>query len=175
MVRFVYLLLLLIPFVSHGQSIQPAADADWRKSKTFRVGAGEIVFVLKEEVDEELFRSEVRKVIRQELESRGFTFVEDGEADLFVAFTGEVAETTNVEKIGPLGQRPADEPIELNQGTSWSQDLKRGSIAIEISRFGSKEKVWGGGSEIEFSGEDPIVAIRSATGRALRKAPSRKK
>jgi hypothetical protein len=177
MKKILLVLAILISARITAQSVKISSDEniDWKPYKTFTVAPGELVTVLKNEVDEDVILDQIRKAIISELESRGFDYVTDGNAQLVVDFTGEAVETTTVEEVGPLGQEPADEPIEMEQSQTWTQNRRQGSLAIDISDQKSNKSLWRSTITIEFSSNELAVIFNGAVGRSLRKFQGKKK
>jgi hypothetical protein len=169
------LVLLILPLWGLSQSVKyfTEKNVDWNSYRSFSVGAGELVTVLKAEVDKEKILAEIRQTITDELESRGLQHKPDG-AQMTIEFTGEIVETTNVEQIGPLGQEPADEPGEMDQSKTWTQERKQGSLAIELFDAKSKKSIWRSSASMEFGGDDLAVVFNAAIGKSLRKFPLKK-
>jgi hypothetical protein len=176
MKQILLVLAILISVRITAQSVKISSDEniDWKPYKTFTVGPGELVTVLKNEVDEDVILDQIRKTIISELESRGFEYVPDG-AQLVVDFTGEAVETTTVEELGPLGQQPADEAIEMEQSQTWTQNRRQGSLAIDITDQKSNRSLWRSTITIEFSSNELAVIFNGAVGRSLRKFQGKKK
>jgi hypothetical protein len=173
--RAFYCALLFMPILLQGQSVKIFAEkkVDWDSYQSFTVADGELITVLKNEVDEKKLLAEVRETIISELTDRGLKHVTEG-GDLRIDFTGEVVETTNVQEIGPLGQAPADEPGEMDQSRVWTQERKEGSLGIELFDARSSKSLWRSTATIEFGAEELAVIFNAAVGRSFRKFPLKK-
>lgn len=165
-------MLMLAPVVLQAQSVKIFSedDVDWKSYETFSLSAGELVTVVKKEVDKEKILDGIRQTISSELESRGLKEKPEG-GDLVIDFTGELVEMTNVEEIGPLGQAPADQPVEMDQSRSWTQERRQGSLAMEFSDPATGKTVWRSSVTIDFGSDELAIVFGSAIGRSLRKFP----
>jgi hypothetical protein len=170
--RVSLLIFWLLPFSVWAQSVKVHSEKDvkWKSYKTFTVATGDLVTVLKTEINEQKLLAEIRKTIIDAMASRGFKFQET-DADLRVDFTGKVVETTNVENIGPLGQEPADQAVEMDQSRTWTQEKKQGSLAMEVVEVKSDKSLWRSSATTEFGSEDLLVVFNSAIGKSFRKFP----
>jgi hypothetical protein len=165
-------LLMLAPVVLQAQSVKIFSedDVNWKSYQTFTLSAGELVTVVKKEVDKEKILDGIRQTISSELTSRGLEEKSEG-GDLVIDFTAELVETTNVEEIGPLGQAPADQPVEMDQSRSWTQERRQGSLAMDVSDPKSGKTLWRSSVTIDFGSDDLGIIFGSAIGRSLRKFP----
>lgn len=175
LVRIYTLLMCVMSVAASAQSVKIFAekDVDWKAYNSFSVADGELVTVLKTEVDKNGLLAEIRRTIIAELEDRGLQHNPDG-GDLRVDFTGEVVETTNVEEVGPLGQAPADEAVEMDQARVWTQERKQGSLGMEVFDSKTSKSLWRSSATIEFGSEEIPVIFNAAVGRSFRKFPVRK-
>lgn len=176
LVRIYILLMCVMSVAASAQSVKifEEKDVDWKSYNSFTVADGELVTVLKNDVDKKSLLAEIRQTIIAELEDRGLQHKPEG-GELRVDFTGEVVETTNVEDVGPLGQTPADEAVEMDQSRVWTQERRQGSLGIEIFDGKSSKSLWRSSATIEFGSEEIPVIFNAAAGRSFRKFPARKK
>jgi hypothetical protein len=173
--RVYFLIFWLLPIFVRAQSVKVHSEKDvkWKSYQTFSVATGDLVTVLKTEINEQKVLEEIRKTIIDAMSSRGYTFQEN-DADLRVDFTAKVVETTNVENIGPLGQEPADQAVEMDQSRTWTQEKKEGSLAMEVEDARSDKSLWRSQLTTEFGSEDLHVMFNSAVGKSFRKFPVKK-
>lgn len=169
------ILLWLVPLAASGQSVKifEEKNVDWKAYNSFSVAEGELVTVLKNEVDKDGLLAEIRETIITGLKERGLEHKPEG-GELRIDFTGEVVETTNVEEVGPLGQTPADEAVEMEQSRVWTQNRKQGSLGMEMFDAKTSKSVWRSAATIEFGAEELPVIFNSAVGRSLKKFPAGK-
>jgi hypothetical protein len=169
------LLLMLAPFAGQAQSAKVFSEdnVNWKSYQTFSVSTGELVTVVKKEVDKEKILEGIRQTISSELTSRGLAEKPEG-GDLAIDFTAELVETTNVEEIGPLGQAPADQPVEMDQSRSWTQERRQGSLAMDFSDSKTGKTIWRSSVTIDFGSDELAIVFGSAIGRSLRKFPIKK-
>lgn len=174
-IRLYTFLIWLISSTVSGQSVKifEEKNVDWDSYKSFTVGEGELVTVLKTEVNKERLLGEIRETIISELKERGLEHKAEG-GEVRIDFTGEVVETTNVEEAGPLGQAPADEAVEMDQSRVWTQDRKQGSLGIEIFDAKTSKSLWRSTATVEFGAEELPVIFNAAVGRSLKKFPAGK-
>jgi hypothetical protein len=172
MKRFIFFALMLAPAWVFGQSVKITSEkgVKWDTYKSFSISQGDLVTVTKADVDKEPLLREIQKTIIEELTSRGLEHKAEGGA-LTIDFTGELVETTNVEEIGPLGQEPADEPVEMEQSRVWSQERKEGSLVIDAIDAKANKSIWRSSVSIDFAGEELPVIFNAAVGRSLKKFP----
>jgi hypothetical protein len=149
-------------------------DLDWSQHTSFDVSAGDLVTVTKREIDKSKVLQEVQSTIIEQMENKGYTY-SPGRAELMVTFTAEVIESVDSGDLGPLGQQPADEPINIDQSRTWSQERKEGSLAIDIALAESRKSVWRSNLAMDYSGNDLMIALNAAAGKSLRKLPGVKK
>jgi hypothetical protein len=170
--RIIIFFLLLAPLALRAQSVKIFSedDVNWKSYKSFTLSAGELVTVVKKEVDKEKILEGIRQTISSELTSRGLEEKSEG-GDLVIDFTAELVETTNVEELGPLGQAPADQPVEMDQTRSWTQERRQGSLAMDVSDSKSGKTVWRSSVTIDFGSDELAIVFGSAIGRSLRKFP----
>ena len=76
------------------------------------------------------------------MELRGYKFVPDSSAQLYISYVAGAYNLTEGGNNGPLGQTPASTPAEMDQSRSWSRESREGMIAIDIMDSRSKKELW---------------------------------
>lgn len=164
-------------FTARAQSVKTTTTkgVDLTKYETFTVVKGELMTPREERMvsDEALFKS-IKKTVIQELELRGYKFV-DSSAQLVVSYVAGAYNVTDGGAMGPLSQSPASNPSEMNQSRSWSHESRQGMLVIDISDP-SKKELWSAtGNLILDAGVDMNRAIDGIIYKAFKKFPSRNK
>lgn len=176
MLSIIRIVLVLISFSVAAQSPKVTMDKDhkWKEHPTFQLDSGELVLVLKAEVDRDKILQAIRDGVKEQMISKGYKEVPSN-ASMKITFTAELVETENVQDMGPLGQTPADNAADVGQNRMWSQERREGSVAIDISRAGDGKSVWRSSATTEFAGEDLATTLKAVAYRSLRKLPKQKK
>jgi hypothetical protein len=159
-----------------GQAVEVKTDKNYDvgKLRTYSLEDGDLILVMKSEADEAKLKTEIRNAISRDLNAKGYTKSEQ-EADFKITFVAEIVERTEQEDVGPLGQVPARTGADLDQSQTWSQEVRRGSLAIEIMDGKTNKTVWRASSSINFRSTDLNEVLQAAVSRGLRKFPKQKK
>ena len=170
------LYLFILPAMAFCQSVKVSEtkDINWDSYPTFKVAKGEIVAVMKTDIDEEQVLNNIRQTIIDQLSSRGLK-LDDENGKLLVDFTGEVVEVTKTQDVGPLGQAPADDATAMDQSHTWSQERREGSLAINISDATSRKTLWQATLTVEFGAADLPIVFDAAAAKCLKKLKVHKK
>src|SRR5688572_30766148 len=155
---------LLVLSVS-GQSVKATMEkgVDMTIYETFTVFKGELMTPPDARIvsENELFQS-VKAAVTKEMELRGYKFVPDSSAQLYVSYVAGAYNLTEGGNTGPLGQTPASTPAEMDQSRSWSRESREGMIAIDIMDSRSKKELWEAARDLALEGgelEAPAEAV----------------
>jgi len=149
---------------------------DLTKYETFTVAKGELMTPPDERLvsNEALFKS-FRKTIVQEMELRGYKFV-DSLAQLVVSYVAGAYNTTEGGAMGPLSQTPASNPSEMNQSRSWSHESRQGMLVIDIADATNKKEVWSATATLTLdAGVELTRAVDGVIYKAFKKFPNKNK
>lgn len=130
---------------------------DLKKYETFSILKGEVVTSEDSKMDKDQFYTDFRRITIEEMESRGYKFVDDTTAQLAISYVVETSRVIESENVGPLGQMPQRNAGEV-QTQTWSRDFTRGSLIIAIEA-GANNQVW--------SSEGTMDAARTRGGNVL--------
>lgn len=144
--------------------------------KTFTVAKGEFMTPPDEpNVSEESLFKTIKKSIIEELEMRGYTYVEDSTAQLVVSYVAGGYNYTDGGVNGPLGQTPASNGAQLDQPRGWSRETREGMMMIDIDDAHSKKELWKASANLTLDGADLHRALDASVYKAFKKFPKRKK
>jgi len=176
------ILLFLMSVISAtllGQSVKTATTkgVDLTKYETFTVLKGEFMTPPDEQKvsNETMFKS-IKKTVVQEMELRGYKFVEDSSAQLFVSYVAGAYNVTDGGAMGPLSQTPASNPSEMNQARSWSHESRQGMLVIDITEGRTKKELWTATGNLTLDNTiDLTRALDGVVYKAFKKFPNRLK
>ena len=111
--------------------------------ETFTVMKGEVMTPpdVRRVNENTLFQS-IKQAVTKEMELRGYKFVPDSSAQLYISYVGGAYNLTEGGNTGPLGQTPASTPADMDQSRSWSRESSEGMIVIDITDSSSKKELW---------------------------------
>jgi hypothetical protein len=160
-----------------GQKVEitESKSAEFGKYTTFFMKDGDLVLVMRSNPNEDQIKERLREAIRNELTKKGYRAQSDSTADLSISFVAEIIERTEQEDLGPLGEAPARSGADLDQPRTWTQEVREGSLVIEIFDGATNKSVWRSRSGINFRSSDLNEVLISAVGRSLRKFPKQGK
>lgn len=172
-------LMSLICLALQGQSVKTMTTkgVDLTTYETFTVLKGEFMTPPDEQKvnNEALFKS-IKKTVVQEMELRGYKFVDDSSAQLYVSYVAGSYNITQGGAMGPLSQSPASNPSEMNQARSWSHESREGMLVIDIADGHSKKELWTATGNLTIdSTVDLSRALDGVVYKAFKKFPSRNK
>ena len=175
--RIICLAIVACALSASAQSIKISADkgVDLKRYETFRVLMGESVTRTDQRsaTDQQLFET-VRNAVREEMEIRGYKFVDDSTAQLNISYVAGTYDFTDAGNVGPLGQTPASDPSQLNQSRSFSNTSREGMLMLDMIDAVTKKEVWKAETEdMRVDGADLARAIDAAVYKAFKKFPSR--
>jgi len=175
--RIICLAMVACAYSASAQSIKITTekDVDLKSYETFRVLMGESVTRADERraTDKALFET-VRNAVREEMETRGYKFVDDSTAQLNISYVAGTYDFTDAGNVGPLGQTPASDPSQLNQSRSFSNTSREGMLMLDMIDAATKKEVWKAETDdMRVDGADLARAIDAAVYKAFKKFPSR--
>jgi len=170
-------LVSIVGFALQAQTVKTTITkgVDLTKYETFTVVKGELMTPPDERLvsNETLFKS-FKKTIIQEMELRGYKFV-DSSAQLSVSYVAGAYNTTDGGAMGPLSQTPASNPSEMNQARSWSHESRQGMLVIDISDS-SKKELWSATGNLTLdAGVELTRAVDGVIYKAFKKFPNKNK
>lgn len=167
--------LLLVDASAQKVEVTQSKNVDFRQFQTFFIKEGDLVLVMPESSDAIRLKEYINNAIREEMDEKGYSAHSDSTADLSVSYVAEIVERIEQENLGPLGETPARSGADLDQPRTWSQEIRRGSLAIEIFESKTRKSIWRSRSEINFRSADLNEVLSAAVGRSMRKFPKSKK
>jgi hypothetical protein len=148
---------------------------DLAEYKTFTVTKGEFMTPADEKnTSEDALFATIKKSIIKELEMRGYSHVDDS-AQMVVSYVAGGYNFTDGGSTGPLGQRPADNPVDMDQSRTWSRETREGMMMIEIDDAHSKKELWKANASLVLNGADLHRALDASVYKAFKKFPKRNK
>lgn len=175
-IPIVFIILMCLPL--QGQSIKTRTEkgVDITKYETFTVMKGEFMTPpdMQKVNEETLFRS-IRTAVQKEMESRGYKFLEDSSAQLYVSYVAGSYNLTDGGSMGPLSQTPASNPAEMNQARSWTHESRAGMIVIDIVDSSNKKEIWKATGSLSLDGVDLNRALDAVVYKAFKKFPNKNK
>jgi hypothetical protein len=106
---------------------------------------------------------------------RGYKFVADSSAQLYISYVAGAYNLTESENMGPLGQSPAQTPADMDQSRSWSRESREGMIAIDIIDSRSKKELWQAKGNLSLDNVDLNRALDAIIYKAFKKFPNKNK
>lgn len=168
---------LLSGLLSQGQSIKTHSEkgVDLTVYETFTVMKGEFMTTPEsKKVSEQALFLSITAAVRREMEDRGYKFVEDSSAQLWIGYVAGSYNMTNAGVNGPLGQTPASNAADMNQSRSWSHTSQDGMLVLDISDSANKKALWKAEAQgLSLDNGDFKRVIDAAIFKAYRKFPSR--
>lgn len=155
--------------------VTQSKDADFGRYGTFYVKEGDLVLVMPPGLDAGQLKKYIQLAIQEELAEKGYSAHSDSTADLSISYVAEIVERTEQENLGPLGETPARTGADLDQPRMWTQEVRRGSLVIEVFDSKTGKSVWRSRSEINFRSTELNEVLNAAVGRSLRKFPKHRK
>jgi hypothetical protein len=173
----IFLAMTSLAVSAGAQTLKINADknVDMTHYETFTVVPGESVTAAdqKRASDKALFTA-IKNGVREEMENRGYKYVEDSTAQLQVSYVAGSFDFTDAGNVGPLGQTPASDPSEINQSRSWSKTSREGLLVLEIIDTATKKEVWKAETDnVPMDRGDVAHVIDGVIYKAFKKFPSR--
>jgi Domain of unknown function (DUF4136) len=181
MKRLVFLMMLVVVFaiaptvVAQTVETHTQKGVDLTEYKTFTVTKGEFMTPADEKnTDEDALFATVKKSIIEELEMRGYKYAPDS-GQMVVSYVAGGYNFTDGGSNGPLGQRPADNPVDMDQSRTWSRETREGMMMIQVDDARSKKELWKANARLVLNGADLHRALDASVYKAFKKFPKRSK
>lgn len=136
---------LAVSVSGYAQSVKTRTEknVDLTVYETFTVVKGEFVTSPENrKVNEEALYKSITAAVKKEMETRGFKYVADSTAQLYVSYVAGSYNLTNAGVNGPLGQTPASNPSDMNQSRTWSKTSEEAMVVIDITDSANKKLLW---------------------------------
>jgi hypothetical protein len=161
-----------------GQSVKTRMEkgVDMTSYETFTVLKGEFMTPPdSRKIDENALFSSVKVAVTKEMELRGYKFVPDSSAQLWISYVAGAYNLTEGGNTGPLGQTPASTPAEMDQSRSWSRESREGMMVIDIMDSRNKKELWKATGSLALDNVDMNRALDAVIYKAFKKFPSKNK
>jgi hypothetical protein len=161
-----------------GQSVKTRMEkgVDMTSYETFTVLKGEFMTPPdSRKFDENALFSSVKVAVTKEMELRGYKFVPDSSAQLWISYVAGAYNLTEGGNTGPLGQTPASTPAEMDQSRSWSRESREGMMVIDIMDSRNKKELWKATGSLALDNVDMNRALDAVIYKAFKKFPSKNK
>jgi hypothetical protein len=161
-----------------GQSVKTRMEkgVDMTSYETFTVLKGEFMTPPdSRKIDENALFSSVKVAVTKEMELRGYKFVPDSSAQLWISYVAGAYNLTEGGNTGPLGQTPASTPAEMDQSRSWSRESRDGMMVIDIMDSRNKKELWKATGSLALDNVDMNRALDAVIYKAFKKFPSKNK
>lgn len=150
------------------------SGVDLKVFETFTVVQGEFVVRENRTIDKDEFFNAIRKSIRQEMESRGYTYTEDSTAQLSVSYVVETTLASESENLGPLGLTPTANAAMVDQSRNWSRNFRQGILILEIENQ-RNAVIWSSEGVMDITRTRGGNVLEYAVQAAFRKFPDKTK
>jgi hypothetical protein len=162
--------------VAQTMKAKTAPGVDLTTYSTFTVVKGEVMMSSDEKkIDEAKLFEGIKKGVIDEMQTRGYTYVDDSTAQLAVSYVAGAFNKTESEYLGPMGGTPASSGADLNQSRSLSHNSRQGFLVLDVIDSRSKRELWSVESQVDLSTVDSIRALESIVLRSFKKFPSKLK
>lgn len=149
---------------------------DMTSYETFTVMKGEVMTPPDaRKVNENALFQSVKEAVKRELELRGYKFVADSSAQLYVSYVAGAYNLTEGGDYGPLSQTPASTPAQMDQSRSWSRESREGMMVIDIMDSRNKKELWKATGGLSMENVDLNRAMDALVYKAFKKFPSKNK
>ena len=179
MKRSVILLSFCLPvLIAAGQSIKTTTEkgVDMTSYETFTVMKGEVMTPPDaRKINENALFQSIQASVTKEMELRGYKFVPDSSAQLYVSYVAGAYNLTEGGDNGPLGQTPASTPAQMDQSRSWSRESREGMMVIDIMDSRSKKELWKATGSLPLDNVDMNRALDALVFKAFKKFPNKLK
>ncbi len=166
--------LLSLPLVGQSVKIKSDNGVDMTKYESFTVMKGEVMTPRDErKMDEDALFSLIEKAVITEMESKGYKFLSDSSAQLYVSYVAGAYDVTAGGSMGPLSQMPASTPSDMNQSRSWSHESREGMMVIDITDAHSKKEIWSATGSLSLENVDINRALDAVIYKAFKKFPNK--
>ena len=160
------------PVFSQDFKASTQKGVDLTKFETFTIVQGEVVTSEDAKMDKDQFYSDFVRITVQEMENKGYKFVNDTTAQLSFSYVVETSRVIESENVGPLGQMPQRNAGEV-QTQTWSRDFTRGSLIISVETGNSNNPVWSSEGTMDVARTRGGNVLEYAIKTALRDFPDK--
>ncbi len=168
--------LSLVLIKSNGQNVKVRTikKTDFTKFETFTVIRGDFTIPKDERrISDEKFYEMLKTFIRQELELKGYKFIEDSTADFAVDYVAGAFSVTESENLGPLGGTPALDPAQQDQSRYWSNSYREGLLVLNIYNGKKENTLWTSESTVDLSTVNSERAVAAVVAKSFKKFPAK--
>lgn len=142
----------------------------------FTVVKGEFMTPTDErKMDELKLYEEIKREVIVEMESKGYTFVDDSTAQIEVSYVAGAFNKTESEYLGPMGGTPASNGADLDQSRSLAHNSRQGFLILDMEDIRTKKELWTAESQVDLSTVDSFRALEAIVYRSFKKFPSKLK
>ena len=177
MLRIIVIVFLSLVFLNgNGQNVKVKTikETDFTLFETFTVVRGEFTIPKDERrVSDEKFYEMLKTFIRQELELKGYKFIEDSTADFAVDYVAGAFSVTESENLGPLGGTPAVDPAQQDQSRYWSNSYREGLLVLNIYSGKEENILWTSESTVDLSTVNSERAVAAVVAKSFKKFPNK--
>ncbi len=173
-----FVFVLVFCSVTKAQTIKTktAPGVDLTTYSRFTVVKGEFMTPSDErKIDETKLYEEIKKIVIEEMELRGYTHVEDSTAQITVSYVAGAFNKTESENLGPMGGAPASSGADMDQSRSLAHNSRQGFLILEIEEIHSKKELWTAESQVDLSIADSLRALEAIVYRSFKKFPNKLK
>ena len=174
----IFLAFCLLVISVAGQSVKTRMEkgVDMTSYETFTVMKGEFMTPPDaRKINETALFESVKAAVTKEMELRGYKFVADSSAQLWVSYVAGAYNLTEGGNTGPLGQTPASTPADMDQSRSWSRESREGMMVIDIMDSRNKKELWKATGSLALDNVDMNRALDAVIYKAFKKFPNKNK
>ncbi len=176
LILFIFFLAFSSATCAQSTKTKRAPGVDLTTYTSFTVVKGEFMTPSDEQkIDEEKLFEGIKKEVMEEMELRGYTYLDDSTAQLTVSYVAGSFNKTESEYLGPMGGTPASTGADLNQSRSLSHNSRQGFLILDVVDTHSKRELWSTDSQIDLSIVESIRALESIVVKSFKKFPSKLK
>ena len=167
---------VILSTVAQSMKIKTSPGVDITTYNTFRVVKGEFMTPSDEQkIDETKLFEGIKKEVIEEMQLRGYTYLDDSTAQLSVSYVAGAFNKTESEYLGPMGGAPASNGADLNQSRSLSHNSRQGFLILAVEDVRAKRELWSAESQIDLSTVDSIRALEGIVMKSFKKFPNKLK
>ena len=179
MKTIVMLIAFCTPVISvYGQSVKTRMEkgVEMTNYETFTVMKGEVMTPPDaRRINENALFQSIKQAVTKEMELRGYKFVEDSTAQLYISYVAGSYNLTEGGAMGPLSQTPAQTPADMDQSRSWSRESSEGMIVIDMMDSRSKKELWKATGNLSLENIDLNRGLDAIIYKAFKKFPNKNK
>ena len=161
-----------------GQSVKTTMQkgVDITVYETFTVMKGEVMTPPDaRKINENVLFQSIKEAVKKEMELRGYKFVEDSTAQLYISYVAGAYNLTEGGNMGPLSRTPAQTPADMDQSRSWSRESSEGMIVIDMMDSRSKKELWKATGNLSLENVDLDRGLDAIVYKAFKKFPNKNK